>query len=155
MSAVLNHPAINLRPMQPGDLAQVIAIDRKVYPFPWTENIFRDCLHVGYCCWIMEEDNAIVAYGVLSIGAADEAHLLNLSVSPDYQRRGLGENMLQHMVKLAHDHAAKTVFLEVRPSNKPALKLYDKNGFDRVGVRHNYYPATGGREDALILALEI
>ena len=155
MSAVLNNPAINLRPMQDCDLAQIMVIDELVYPFPWTESIFRDCLHVGYCCWVMEQDNEIIAYGILSIGAADEAHLLNLSVDPDFQRQGLGESLLLHMIMLAREHTACTIFLEVRPSNDAAIKLYDKHGFCQVGVRNNYYPAKKHREDALILALEL
>jgi len=155
MSAVLNHPAINLRPMGTQDLPQVISIDRRVYPYPWTESIFRDCLHVGYCCWVMEENNKIVAYGVLSIGAVDEAHVLNISVVPESQRCGLGESMLDYLLEIAGDHNAKSVFLEVRPSNTAALNLYDKKGFNRVGVRTNYYPTKSGREDALIFALEL
>lgn len=155
MSAVLNNPEINVRPMQDSDLAQVMVIDKTVYPFPWTESIFRDCLHVGYCCWVMEQDDEVVAYSILSIGAAEEAHLLNLSVNPDFQRQGLGESLLQHMIELAREHAASTVFLEVRPSNEAAIKLYDKYGFCQVGVRNNYYPAKTHREDALILALEL
>lgn len=155
MSAVLDHPAIEFRPMSAEDLAQVIAIDRRIYPYPWTESIFRDCLHVGYCCWVMEENEKIVAYGVLSIGVADEAHILNISVQPESQRRGLGESMLDYLLDLADDHKAKSIFLEVRPSNTAALNLYDKKGFNRVGVRTNYYPTQGGREDALILAFRV
>jgi len=155
MSAVLNHPKVELRPMSVGDLSQILVIDKKVYPYPWTESIFRDCLHVGYCCWVMEENKKIVAYGVLSIGAVGEAHILNVSVRPESQRRGLGESMLDYLLDLAREHLAKSVFLEVRPSNIAALNLYDKKGFNQVGVRNNYYPTKGGREDALILALEV
>lgn len=155
MSAVLDYPAVELRPMCKQDLPLIIAIDRRVYPSPWTESIFRDCLHVGYCCWVMEENKEIVAYGILSIGAADEAHILNISVKPESQRRGLGECMLDYLLEIARDHKAKSVFLEVRPSNTAALHLYDKKGFNRVGVRTNYYPSKDGREDALIFALEL
>lgn len=155
MSAVLDYPAIDLRPMKAEDLSQVIKIDQRVYPYPWTESIFRDCLHVGYCCWVMEENNEIVAYSIMSIGAANESHLLNLSVRPESQRRGLGETFLDYLLNLAREHQASTMFLEVRPSNQAALELYDKKGFNRVGVRNNYYPAKRGREDALILALEL
>jgi len=155
MSAVLDNPAVEVRPMGQQDLPQVIAIDRLVYPFPWTESIFRDCLHVGYCCWVMEENREIVAYGVLSIGAVNEAHILNISVKPESQRRGLGQYMLDYLLDVAAEHKAKSIFLEVRPSNTAALNLYDKKGFNRVGVRTNYYPTRGGREDALIFALEL
>ncbi len=155
MSAVINNPPIDLRPMNACDLVQIIKIDEEVYPFPWNENIFRDCLHVGYCCWVFEEDDEIIAYGVMSIGAANEAHILNIGVKPQAQRRGLGGSMLDYLLELALEHHASTVFLEVRPSNMAALNLYDKRGFNQVGMRHNYYPLKKGREDALILAIEL
>jgi ribosomal-protein-alanine N-acetyltransferase len=151
MSAVLNEPALDFRPMQATDLTEVIEIEQRSYPYPWTRLIFSDCLHAGYSCWVCERQGIIQGYGIISI-AAGEAHLLNLCVRPESQRQGVGEKMLVQLVALARRHDAEIIFLEVRESNAAARRLYDKAGFNELGSRKDYYPAADGREDALILA---
>lgn len=151
MSAVLNQPMMVFRPMVQEDLSQILQVEQSAYQFPWTEAIFRDCLRVGYCCWILESDDNIVAHGVMSV-AAGESHILNLCVQPESQNIGLGREMLNHLLEISRHHRAETVFLEVRPSNEAAKRLYMGAGFDEVGIRSNYYPAEKGREDALIMA---
>lgn len=136
------------------DLDAVMEIESRAYDFPWTEGIFRDCLRVGYCCWCYEIDGLIQGYGVMSV-AAGESHILNISVRPESQRQGIGSKLMKHFLQLARRHDADTVMLEVRPSNKLAIKLYEKLGFNEIGVRRNYYPAHQGREDALLLALSL
>ncbi len=137
--------------MQEADLADVIEIERRSYPYPWTRIIFSDCLRAGYSCWVCERQGIIEGYGVISV-AAGESHLLNLCVRPEALQQGIGRNLLKHFISVARRHGAEVVFLEVRPSNRAALALYGKNGFNELGVRKDYYPAEGGREDALILA---
>jgi ribosomal-protein-alanine N-acetyltransferase len=154
MSAVIQPELPELRPMQERDLDGVMAIEERVYPFPWTRKIFADCLRVGYSCWVLELDAMVVGYSVLSAGAG-EAHILNIGVDPDHQRRGFGGRMLNRLVNLARWHHARTLFLEVRPSNVAALKMYESFGFDVVGRRPNYYPADEGREDAIIMSLTV
>ena len=139
-----------LRPMQLDDVVAIMDIEKRVYPFPWTEGIFRDCVHVGYCCWVYTQGNDVVGYSVMSIGAT-EAHILNLCVAPEQQGCGIGSQMMLHLLELAVKHQAAAVFLEVRPSNKKALKLYHALGFQDVGIRKDYYPDHKGRENALIL----
>jgi [ribosomal protein S18]-alanine N-acetyltransferase len=151
MSAVLEQPMLVFRPMVEEDLTDIMHIEEAAYEFPWTEAIFRDCLRVGYCCWILESDDALVAHGVMSV-AAGESHILNLCVHPESQNIGLGKDMLGHLLQIARHHKAENVFLEVRPTNKAAIRLYMGAGFDEVGIRNNYYPAEKGREDALIMA---
>ena len=136
------------------DLDAVMEIESRAYDFPWTQGIFRDCLRVGYCCWCYEIDGLIQGYGVMSV-AAGESHILNISVRPESQRQGIGSKLMKHFLQLARRHDADTVMLEVRPSNKLAIKLYEKLGFNEIGVRRNYYPAHRGREDALLLALSL
>jgi ribosomal-protein-alanine N-acetyltransferase len=136
------------------DLDAVMEIESRAYDFPWTQGIFRDCLRVGYCCWCYESDGLIQGYGVMSV-AAGESHILNISVRPESQRQGIGSKLMKHFLQLARRHDADTVMLEVRPSNKLAIKLYEKLGFNEIGVRRNYYPAHQGREDALLLALSL
>ena len=119
MSAVLKTVPVRFRAMSYADLATVMAIERRAYPFPWTETIFRDCIRVGYRCRLLEIYSRLESYAVMSIGA-NEAHLLNICVRPESQRRGLAWLMLEHLLELAGANAVKTMFLEVRPSNSGA-----------------------------------
>lgn len=151
VSAILNEPLLTIRPMRLTEVAEVMAVERAAYTHPWTEGIFLDCLRVGYCCWVCSLDEQLVGHGVLSV-AAGEAHLLNLCVHPHSQRRGLGRRLLHRLLRLAAEHQADTVFLEVRVSNRAAIALYRSEGFNEVGLRRDYYPSPAGREDAVVFA---
>ncbi len=153
MSALLSGEP-NLRPLNVDDLPELMEIEHRAYPYPWTIGIFRDCLRVGYCCWCLEAAGHIDGYGVMSV-AVGEAHILNLTVRPEMQRQGIGARLMEHFIHVARRHGARVVMLEVRPSNTAAVNLYYKLGFNEMGVRPNYYPADKGREDALLLALEL
>lgn len=142
------------RPMRKSDIKAVAAIEEAAYEFPWSEATFGDCLKVGYQCWVGEHRNAVAAYGILSV-AVGEGQILNLCVSPQIQSKGYGRKMLQKLIDEAGVRKAETLFLEVRPSNKPARRLYQNVGFNEVGLRKGYYPARQGREDALLLALSL
>lgn len=145
-------PRVDLRPMAEGDLARVAALERESYPFPWSEGIFHDCLRVGYVCRVVELGFDLVGYGVMSTGAG-EAHVLNLCVREAMRGRGIGRTLLRHLIELAVTAGAQDLFLEVRPSNLAAVRLYHSLGFVQVGVRRGYYQAVGGREDAMALRL--
>jgi ribosomal-protein-alanine N-acetyltransferase len=152
-NSVPRHDLLRLRKMMRSDLAQVMHIEQQNYAFPWQHDIFEDCLRVGYSCWVCEAMGQILAYGLLSM-AAGEAHILNISVAPAEQKQGIGRKMLLHLIDVARGKA-DTVFLEVRPSNRYAIALYENIGFNEIGIRKNYYPATDGREDALMMALQL
>jgi len=154
MSAVSRLFPVQIRPMTETDFNEVMAIELQAYPFPWTEQIMRDCLRVGYCCRVLADCGRIEAYGVMSV-AAGEAHLLNLCVRPESQRTGLARRLLAHLLELARAQAVQTVFLEVRPSNVRAIRLYQAAGFCEVGRRRGYYPGARRREDALVMAKEL
>ncbi len=154
MSAILKYPEVRFRSMTEADLDAVKAIESRAYDYPWTEGIFRDCLRVGYCCWLCEENDSIAGYAVMSIGAG-ESHILNVCIRPESRRCGLGRTLLAHMLDIARARKADIAVLEVRPSNHAALKLYQDMGFNEVGMRKAYYPAAQGKEDAVILALEL
>jgi len=140
--------------MSDEDVDEVMSVEREAYPFPWTAGIFRDCLRVGYCCWVCTLGEQIIGYGVMSV-AAGEAHILNLCVKPKMQGQGLGRRLMNRLLTLAREHHAEEVFLEVRASNTPALRLYESIGFNEIGTRRSYYPAANGREDAIILAYSL
>jgi ribosomal-protein-alanine N-acetyltransferase len=95
-----------------------------------------------------------VAYAVL-MQIVDEAHLLNISVRRDWQGRGLGSELLEHLCTAASRFGASQMFLEVRSSNIAGLRLYDKWNFTRIGRRKAYYPAVDGREDAIVMRREL
>ena len=147
-------PAVRIRPMHDADLAAVAELEKSSYLFPWTEGIFRDCVRVGYVCRIMEIESRIVGYGVLSTGAG-EAHILNVCVAEEYRCRGLGRHMMEHLLDRARGLGVREAFLKVRPSNTTAIRLYQSMGFEQVGIRRGYYQATTGREDAVVLKLDL
>ena len=154
MSVVREVPEAKLRPMLDSDVEAVMRIEQQVYPHGWTAGIFRDCLRVRYSCWVMEQGGQLIGYGILS-AVAGEAHILNIAIDPGFQGRGLGRQFMQFLLETARHHGADTAFLEVRPSNRIALRLYDSMGFNQVGLRRDYYPADKGREDAIIMAREL
>ena len=151
MSAVIKESDIYIRPMSEQDVNSIINIEKDVYDFPWSKTIFEDCLHAGYSSWVLESDKILIGYGVMLI-SSDESHILNLCVHTDYQSIGVGKQLLGHFISLARRQNIHRIFLEVRPTNFKAIKLYLSMGFNEVGKRRNYYPTKIGREDALILA---
>ncbi|WP_339830099.1 ribosomal protein S18-alanine N-acetyltransferase [uncultured Arenimonas sp.] len=140
--------------MKQADVEAVSAIEKRAYPFPWSPGIFRDCLRAGHHCWLLESPQVLLGYGVLS-AAAGEAHLLNLCIAPEHQGHGHGRRLLARMIDLARWNRAAQVFLEVRPSNPRAIALYREYGFNEIGLRPNYYPSSKGREDAIVMAMEL
>ena len=153
MSAVLKDVP-ELRPMRECDLAEVMAIEAAIYSHPWTGGNFSDALRAGYECRTLRLGAELIAYFVL-MSAAGEAHLLNLSVAARHQRSGHGAMLLGEAMGLARRLGARSLFLEVRPSNRGAQALYTRFGFRKAGVRRAYYPAAIGREDALVLTLPL
>jgi ribosomal-protein-alanine N-acetyltransferase len=147
-------PELDIRSMQDADIASVLRIERLSYAFPWTEGIFRDCLRVNYTCRVAEIGVVTVGYGILSV-AAGEAHLLNLCVADAYRCRGIGRRLLVHLLVAAGEAGAREAFLEARPSNTSAIRLYQSLGFIQIGMRRGYYQAVDGREDAIVLKRRI
>lgn len=155
MKALQESRASQFRQMLYADLREVLLIEKRAYEFSWTESIFRDCIRVGYHCQVLETPHGFIqTYGVMS-AAAGEAHILNLCVRPELRGRGLSRRMLEHLLELARTAEVQSVFLEVRPTNTAALRLYSSAGFCEIGLRPGYYPAAGGREDALVMAKEL
>jgi ribosomal-protein-alanine N-acetyltransferase len=153
MSALLNDLP-RYRRMTAADVDAVMDIETRVYPHPWTRGNFNDSLVAGYQCWILEAAGLIIGYSVVMI-AAGEAHLLNLSIAAAWQRRGYGRGMLKYLLQLARDFDAARMYLEVRPSNVAGRRLYADAGFREIATRRGYYPAHDGREDAVIMELEL
>ncbi len=142
--------AVSFRPMTEADLETVLKIEYAAFSHPWTRGVFADALK-AYECWVMFEGSQQVGHGVINL-ILDEAHLLNITVKPQSQGRGLGLRLLEHLMARAWQRGGKECFLEVRASNGPAYRLYERYGFNEIGRRRGYYPSADGREDALVMA---
>lgn len=154
MSAQLKPRFAMLRPLRLTDLAEVMEIEKRAYPFPWTESIMRDCFKAGHQSAGLELDGRLLGYGWVSC-IVGEAHVLNIAVDPDQQGRGYGRRLLKRLLDVARWYRAEQVILEVRASNRVAFALYQSMGFIQIGTRRAYYPAAIGREDALVLSLAL
>lgn len=143
-----------LRPLRLTDLPSIMAIEVQAYAFPWSEGVMRDCFKAGHQSAGLELDGALLGYGWISC-AVGEAHILNVAVDPAHQGRGYGRRLLRRLLDVARWYRAEQVFLEVRPSNTTAQQLYRSMGFTQIGLRRSYYPAEGGREDALVFSLPL
>ena len=142
---------LSLRQMDRKDVGEVMRIERSIYPYPWTAGNFTDSLDFRYVCKVAELDGVMVGYAVL-MPSVEEAHLLTIGIAAEYQRKGIGEELLGRVMAIAHDSGMHRVILEVRPSNTAALALYRKGGFRQIGLRRGYYPAdNNGREDAIVM----
>ena len=146
--------AQGLRAMTVADLPLIHPIELASYDHPWSIGNFADSLGAGYSMWVLEAGGDVMGYYAM-MAAAGEAHLLNLTIAPDWRRHGLGRDLLAHCLARACEQQAGSVFLEVRTSNIAAISLYHSSGFVDLAVRRAYYPAGEGREDALIMKKDL
>lgn len=145
--------ALQFRLIRAEDIPQVMALERSAHSHPWRQSSFEDCLSGRQKCWLAEHEGILVGYVVVTHGGGD-AELLNISVAPSYQRKGIGQCLLAHAVNCVKARA-DMLFLEVRMSNRKAIALYEREDFFEVGQRKNYYPTANGHEDALLMARQL
>ncbi|WMJ08396.1 ribosomal protein S18-alanine N-acetyltransferase [Nitrosomonas sp. sh817] len=138
--------------MHPADLDRIILIEREIFLFPWSPGNFSDSIDAGYLCQVMEQADTIVGYGIMMM-SPDEAHILTLGIAANWQKKGLGKKLLQHLIQSARNMNAKSILLDVRESNLGAAQLYQQMGFQQIATRKGYYPAMCGREDARVMQL--
>jgi [ribosomal protein S18]-alanine N-acetyltransferase len=146
--------SVRFRPMTLADVPAVVTVERGSYQFPWSDGVFRDCVRVGYLCRVVEFVGEVAGYGIMSYGAG-EAHILNVCIRQDLRGAGVGRALMDYLLERARAAQMDDVFLEVRPSNPTAIRLYERLGFARVGVRKAYYQAANGREDAWVYKLAL
>ena len=156
ITTVSNTGSLSFRLMSDNDLDAVCELEARAYQFPWSRAIISGCRSVQYRIWLGELVGQLrhVSQAFLSI-TLDEAHILNLAVEPHLRDRGLGSQTLRFLVEDARGQGARQIFLEVRASNQPAIQMYLNQGFNEIGRRRHYYPTKDGREDALILGMEL
>ncbi len=150
----VNLAELMIRPMLESDLAAVTNLEQVTQVVPWTMAIFMDCLRVGYRGFVVECNHEVIGFVILA-SAAGESHILNLAVSPSKQGQGIGYWLMQHILSELQQQGINLVFLEVRASNLKAQKLYKKLNFTEIGQRKNYYQTKQGREDAIVMSLNI
>ena len=132
-------------------LDNVLEIEEESNPFPWTELNFRDCLEKGYYALVLQRDKTFIGFAIMAI-SSEESHLLNIGIKKEERTLGYGEKLLNKMIIAAEVMGSKKIILEVRISNKSAYKLYEKLGFEEIGMRKNYYRLPQGREDAFVMS---
>jgi len=141
---------MRLREMTEADLEAVLRIERAVHGHPWTLGNFSDALRSKYQCKVFESGGVMLGYAVM-MWAVDEAELLDIAIDRAHQRQGIGRKLLEAMLSLARHENMRRMVLEVRASNQAAIALYRASGFEQIGLRRDYYPATNGREDAILM----
>ena len=130
------------------DLSRVLEIEQTSFPSPWKRDAFLSELHNPHSCfWVVEKAGNIIGY-LCCWFVADEGEILNVAIDPGYRRCGLGKILVREMITVAGQKGVRTLYLEVRVSNSPAITLYKSFGFCEIGTRRRYY-ADG--EDALLM----
>lgn len=154
MNALPAPAALAIRPMGIADVDAVMAIEVRAYGFPWSRGNMVDSLSAGHEAEVLvDADGQILGYYVAMTGV-DEMHLLNVTVAPEWQRRGLGGRLLDALQARCRELHLPTLWLEVRAGNEGAHALYLRRGFTEVARRRGYYPAPRGtREDAIVMSL--
>ena len=146
---------VRFEPLAMERLSAVLQVEEKAYAHPWSRANFLDVLHSSYQAQILMADTTILGYFVAMKGV-DEAHLLNITVNPTYQRQGWAQVMLDAITLWARGQDAEYLWLEVRVGNLRALQVYESHGYKRIAQRKNYYAsAHGQREDALVMRLDL
>lgn len=141
--------------MTEADLPQVMTIEPRAYSHHWSETIFKDSMkNEANHLVVMHDANHFLGYAVFSV-VFEDAQLLNITVAPEFTGKGLGHELLDYVIRMCGVQGAESLYLEVRPSNAPANRLYQSKGFKSISIRKNYYPSSGGREDGIVMGLSL
>lgn len=137
-----------IRRMTVEDLLQVVKLEEETFSRPWTVKGFEEALLREENCFIVIEDEEVLGYcGYYKV--LDEAEIMNVCIRKDCRNRGLGRTMMEALLKEAEGDGVSSMILEVRVSNASAIHLYEKLGFQSLGIRKDFYELP--REDAVIM----
>ena len=145
---------VEIKEMTLSDLNNVYNLEIKTYEYPWSKNILRGCVINRYDCFIATINKQIVGYLITKI-SSPESHILNLTIDKYYRNNGIASQFLEMVILKCRLLKSNIIFLETRLSNLPAISLYIKFGFKKIGVRQNYYKYKNGREDAVIFSMSV
>ena len=138
-----------IRPMEPGDLDAVLAIERTSFTVPWTPSTFRSLMkRHGSGLWVAVSGGQVAGYAVVW-AVLDQAELGNVAVATGHRRQRIASRLVETVIEWLRERGVRELFLEVRESNEAARRLYGAHGFAAVGRRKGYY--TRPPEDALVL----
>ena len=146
MIALIRHASFD-------DISSIVEIENKTNQMPWSKAQFLSSMEVGHYSVVMHKDSDILGFAIYS-PIIPESHLLNIAIDPAYQGKGLGDKLLQQIILQNRTIGVKTISLEVRVSNLPAINLYEKRGFHKDAIRPDYYSGSP-KEDALLMSLKI
>lgn len=135
-----------IRPLRESDIPSILRIENQVFRPPWPEEAFQETDFTQ--SWVLCGPDDLLGYIMYHV-VQDEAVIINFAIDPDHWRRGLGNRLLSHTLKLVLDQNVNTIYLDVRRSNLAALRLYEKHDFSPLGVRKNYYSQPP--EDAIVM----
>ncbi|GAC14055.1 ribosomal protein S18-alanine N-acetyltransferase [Aliiglaciecola lipolytica] len=138
------------QPVSKTNYLAAFQIQQSCHLVPWSESVFMDSLSNPYFAFQLAVDELVVGYYV-GLNVVGEATLMDLGVSEKQRGQGLGQQLLSHFIEQCKQQNCEEIWLEVRESNKSAVRLYQKNGFNSVEVRKDYYPTKSGRENGLIM----
>lgn len=138
--------------MKAEHVPQVAVLEKTCFADPWSEMSIASELRSIWSYWVVALDGDQVVGYVGSQSSCDETDIMNIAVHPDWRRRGIAESLIDNLIRELKNRGSRALMLEVRISNDPATRLYEKLGFRQVGLRKNYY--RNPREDALILRKE-
>jgi ribosomal-protein-alanine N-acetyltransferase len=141
------------RPITFGDIAEIMAIERTAYAYPWSERFFRQEMQVECARSFLAESEGRIAGYILFWLLPGEIDIHNIAVHKEFRRRGLGRSLLENVIIEARKRGSTRITLEVRKSNVAAQALYESVGFTVSGIRKGYYSDDG--EDALLMTLEL
>lgn len=128
-----------VRPMSPDDVKEVAKIEKEGFSQPWSEKGFLDALKLeDNIILVAEEKGEILGYECTYV-SFDEGEITNIAVRSTEKRKGTGSNLIKQLQQCAIEKGVKTIVLEVRVSNTPAIRLYEKMGFKNIGTRKNLY----------------
>ena len=144
---------LRFEPLLADRLDAVVAVEQRAYAHAWSRANFLDALHSGYQAQVLMSDDEVLGYFVAMKGV-DEVHLLNITVAVEHQGQGLARLMLDALTLWTRGQGLDWLWLEVRVGNAPAIHVYERHGFRRVGLRKDYYPSSHGeRESAIVMSL--
>tara|TARA_B100000768_G_scaffold173028_1_gene181880 strand:+ start:1078 stop:1530 length:453 start_codon:yes stop_codon:yes gene_type:complete len=147
---------IDINYVKKKDLDDITIIESNCHLSPWTRMNFIDSFEAKNLFKVLRNENDIIGY-YIALFASDECQLLNITVKSELQKKGFGQLMLKSLFSDCRKAHMSNIFLEVRKSNLSAIRLYEKNGFNEIGIRNNYYKNKGkdANEDAILMGLAL
>ncbi len=144
--------SVDIRYVEPEHIAEIARLEKLCFSCPWSEEQLKTQLKEGHIFLAALEGEQLLGYiGLMYV--LDEGYISNVAVSPQRRGQGIGQALIAELERLSREKELSFMTLEVRESNLPAIKLYEKRGFSRVGLRKNYYDSP--RENAILMTLEL